>query len=226
MQIKINDKILSIPPYISTNWSNIASLHMKGNLLIISLSDGNTIGIPGLPPETVELIYSYHATFLETAPLTSTPFKIIDSIEPTIRFALGSLEELGNVAQHNPAQSNAPNLPPEILEKIGTISKILLPNEAVLPKAEPSCNCFYCQIARTLNPSSSLPITAVKETHEEVSDAELKFQQWEITQTGENLYTVTNRLDTKEIYSVYLGEPVGCTCGKLGCEHVVAVLKS
>lgn len=224
MQIKVNDKILSIPPYISTSWSNISSLHTKGSQLIVSLNDGNTVSIPGLPLETVDLIYNYHAAFLETAPLPSTPSKIIESIEPTIRFALGSLEEIGNVMQHNPMQSNAPHLPPEILEKIGTISKLLLPNDAILPKAETSCNCFYCQIARTLNPSSS--VKPEKEVHEEVSDSELGFQQWDIVQTGDKLFSVTNRLDNNEKYSVFLGEPVGCTCGKLGCEHVVAVLKS
>ena len=30
MQVKINEKILSIPPsYVSTNWSRIEALHMK-----------------------------------------------------------------------------------------------------------------------------------------------------------------------------------------------------
>ncbi len=61
---------------------------------------------------------------------------------------------------------------------------------------------------------------------EEISSEELSFQQWEIVQTGENLYQVVNRLDRADSYRVYLGDTIGCTCGKDGCEHVIAVLKS
>ena len=48
----------------------------------------------------------------------------------------------------------------------------------------------------------------------------------EITQTGDKLFTVVNKLDPQENYHVYLGHPVGCTCGKQGCEHILVVLKS
>ena len=66
-----------------------------------------------------------------------------------------------------------------------------------------------------------------KEREEEiVSDEDLKFKTWDIVQTGEKLYDVTNPLDTKEQYHVYLGEPVGCTCGEQYCEHIRAVLSS
>ena len=36
MEIKITDKILSIPPYISTGWSQITTLQMKENVLILT----------------------------------------------------------------------------------------------------------------------------------------------------------------------------------------------
>jgi hypothetical protein len=142
--------------------------------------------------------------------------------EPSIRFAFGtSLDGLGGMMQHNPNQANAPDLPPEILQKIGAISKILSPSDEVdLPKAETGCNCFYCQIARALNPATSV----LEEP--EVTAEELNFQQWTITQTGDKLYMVVNRLDDHEKYNVYLGQPIGCTCGKEGCEHILAVLKS
>ncbi|WP_228840590.1 hypothetical protein [Candidatus Protochlamydia phocaeensis] len=237
MQIKINEKILSIPPYISTSWSRIAALHMKGGILAITLIDGDTINIPKLSDETIEQIFSYHATYLEKEQLASQAGSaytlkeenlkgMVEQFgEPSFKLAFGSLDGLNTAMQHNPAQANAPDLPPEILQKIEAISKVIAPSdEALLPKAEPFCNCFHCQVARVLNPP---PITAtVEEHHEEVSDSDLQFQQWTITQTGDKLFSVTNRLDTHEKYSVYLGHPVGCTCGKQGCEHILAVLKS
>jgi hypothetical protein len=63
--MKINDKIISIPPYISTNWNSIAAIHMKGNLLVVSLVDGDTINIPGLKHETIEMVFNFHALHLE-----------------------------------------------------------------------------------------------------------------------------------------------------------------
>jgi hypothetical protein len=61
---------------------------------------------------------------------------------------------------------------------------------------------------------------------EEVSDEDLKFRDWEIKQTAEQLYTVTNPLDANEHYNVFLGSPLGCTCGDKNCEHIRAVLTS
>lgn len=232
MAIKITEKILSIPPYISTSWSRIAALHIKGSVLAITLADGDTVQIPNLDPETIQSIFQHHAIFLdkELPPANDiqeiTKMKgMMEQGEPSIRFAFGtSMEGLGSIMQHNPSQADAPDIPPDILQKIGAISKIIAPadEQAVLPKAEPNCNCFHCQIARVLNPTSSHP------DHEdgEVKNEELQFQQWTITQTGDKLYSVVNRLDDHEKYSVFLGEPVGCTCGIQGCEHILAVLKS
>ncbi len=237
MPIKINEKILSIPPYISTSWSHITALHIKGNLLVIVLIDGDTINIPGLSKETIELIFNHHATYLEnesfnlshppSSPKKESLSSLLDQVtEPTIRLAFGSLDGLGAVMQHNPAQANAPTLPPELLQKISGIAKIIAPLEdSLLPKAELSCNCFYCQIARALNPQNDGE-EELKPELEEIKDEELQFQQWNIIQTGNNLFSVINRLDDHEKYSVYLGHPVGCTCGKQGCEHILAVLKS
>lgn len=231
MSIKINDKILSIPPYVSTNWSQIAALHMKGSVLAVTLVDGDTLHVPNLTSETVHLIFHYHAIYLEKehvikevdSPNLSLK-EIIEQGEPSIRLAFGSsLEGLGSIMQHNPSQANAPNLPSEILKKVGAIAKIIASDDLVLPKAEANCNCFYCQIAHVLNPIS---LVSSEEEDVEIKVEELQFQQWTIMQTGDNLFCVVNRLDEYEKYNVYLGEPVGCTCGRQGCEHILAVLKS
>lgn len=232
----ITDKILSIPPYVSTTWSCIATLHMKGGLLAITLKDGDTLNIPSLNPETVQSIFEHHAAYLEkeqSEPPVSdiAKFKEImgHSGEPSVRFAFGtSMENLGvGIMQHNPEQKDAPDLPQEILQKIGTIAKIMgSTDDLALPQPESGCNCFHCQITRALSTGCSHqnPNLALEEG--EVSDHDLQFQQWTIKQVADQLFTVTNKLDDHEEYNVYLGEPIGCTCGQTGCEHILAVLKS
>jgi len=63
---------------------------------------------------------------------------------------------------------------------------------------------------------------------EEVKDEELTFKdEWEVKETGDKLlFSVHNPLDPKECYSVFLGDPIGCTCGKKNCDHIKAVLRS
>lgn len=244
--MKINNKILSIPPHISTNWGNITSIITKGPLLVIHLQDGRTVDIPGLEQAVIEVIFTTHANFLEQSsnnPLSMKmlPFPqggsspLLPQIDTGVRFNLGSMEDFGSsVFQHNPEQSQIPEIPSEILSKILAITKIISPAEQMeLPKAEPHCNCVHCQLSRAAHqelPQAEIPLTTTQATasiqDDVVSDAELNFQQWEIVQTGEKLFSVTNRLEPQERYSVYLGTPIGCTCGKSGCEHTLAVLRS
>ncbi|MBA3722841.1 MAG: hypothetical protein H0W88_10645 [Parachlamydiaceae bacterium] len=236
--MKINDKILSIPPFVSTSWSRITSLIMKGNLLVISLNDGNSLSIPDLPTEIIESIFTHHAEYLEKSkPDSAITHSLMLNDEEQLnrlleqghgsimKFGFGTSDEMGNMMQHNPEQAESPDLPPEVVQKIAAISKILTSEEVLMPKPEPSCNCFHCQIARAM--LSTSPIT-IENAHIEpvVSDAELTFQEWDINQTGDKLFSVTNRLDENEKYNVYLGQPIGCTCGHEGCEHIIAVLKS
>lgn len=248
--MKITPRILHIPPYISTAWSQVRALSRKETDLLIFLVDGTSISIPSLSHETIQEIFSAHATFLEgqqqqstssiqTTPLPfqlfqSTPNSPLMSTNPEaaahFRFGFDSADSLQTAMHHNPAQANMPDLPKEIVNKIAEIAKIVAPDDIKnIPKPEPHCNCTHCQISRAIHdqfdpkePSqiSSLPL------EEEVSDKDLHFQEWEISQVGDKLYSVVNPLDREEKYSVFLGEPVGCTCGKQGCEHILAVLKS
>lgn len=131
---------------------------------------------------------------------------------------------MGAALQHDPTQAKSPDLPQEILSKISTITKMLdMDASAELPKPEKDCNCFHCQIARAISSGSN---SNDEEKEEEVSDEELKFREWDIVSSGDKLYTVTNPLDNAEQYSVYLGDPVGCTCGNPKCEHIKAVLST
>jgi hypothetical protein len=247
--MKINNKIFTLPPYISTSWVNINALYMKGNNLVVTLNDGDSIIIPQLKPEVIESIFNAHSSYLEEDTLENssnqfsnqgkdfqvkgahpqTFFSSETGMELPFRFGFGPID--GLALQHNPAQANSPEIPNEILTKIGAIAKIISPEEInSLPKPEPHCNCMHCQIARTIHGVLSLNDQGIEPqplpVEDTVGDEELVFQQWDISQSGDNLFTVINRLDTKEKYSVYLGHPIGCTCGKQGCEHILAVLKS
>ncbi len=236
--MKINEKILSIPPYISTSWNYVKSLQMKGPFLVITLMGGELINIPNLKNDIVELIFKAHAEYLEKT--IESPKETNSSFTQTIfnpevsempfKLGIGSIDGMGNPLMHNPAQKDAPDIPKQILQKIAAIVKILSADEILaMPKAEPHCNCLHCQIVRTVTLASESEQTSNEhqDSHEdEVKEEELAFQQWDVTQTGDKLFNVVNRLDVQEKYSVYLGQPVGCTCGKSNCEHIVAVLKS
>lgn len=247
--MKINDRIFSLPPYISTCWSNIAALHMKETALIVNMIDGESVQIPDLKPEVLETIFDSHAKFLDENTMAEIsdnqqfgvfPFQQgqeeVGDMELPLKFGIGGMDTWGAALQHNPAQASMPNLPDEVLEKVRSISKIIAPEDPMaMPKPEPHCNCMHCQIARAINQGLGLSDmyqkdekTADENVEEslEVSDGELLFQQWEIQQMEDKVYNVINRLDNEEKYSVYLGHPVGCTCGKEGCEHILAVLKS
>lgn len=246
--MKINEKILSIPPYISTTWENISSIKMKGSLISITLKDGDSIDIPTLEKETIDLIFTTHAEQIEKTCFQNLYFKeagpeIEKKQHPILsqtlfgqgqhmgnfplKFEFATLDGLNMIAEHNPQEMNAPNLPDLILEKIGSIAKIVAPDElAPLPKDVPNCNCFHCQITRTINGNMSKEINEEVIVDEVVLDDELQFNQWNVTLMGENLYKVTNKLDSDEQYNVFLGSPVGCNCGHTNCEHIIAALRS
>lgn len=244
--MKINSKILSLPPYISTSWKNIASLHVEetpsGHSLMIELQNSTLIEVPNLDSSIIEAIFAAHAKSLDQdppAPQTRpTPSKVSlgqpmnngGNNEELLGFSFplqigsGGIENLGSAISHNPEQADAANLPQEILDKIAAISKAVGIDSSMLPKAEPHCNCIHCQIARAVHGEAPKEVEEVSE--EEVTPEDLKFRIWDIAQTGQNLYVVSNPLDAKEQYNVFLGAPVGCTCGEKNCEHIRAVLNS
>lgn len=237
---KINRKILSLPPYLSTSWKNISLLHVKkeasSSILVVTLQNGSTIEIPHLDQTTIQEIFAAHSQSMETmeeSPGIKTQ-KMPESSKSTATLSLGvpfqfgeGMENFSSFLQHNPAQAHLPNLPTEMIEKIRAVTKAMGLNldQANIPKAEPHCNCMYCQIARAV--SEEGPEAAIsREEEEEVSDDDLSFRSWDIKKEGENLYVVTNPIDKNEHYQVYLGTPIGCTCGEKNCEHIRVVLSS
>lgn len=225
--MKINDHVLSLPPFISTHWSNVKTLFVETiedkSVLVIILQDSSRVEIPELDKETLILIFETHSKVIEKEVNKAT---VEASIGFPLRIDRNGIEAMGSALHHNPDQLNNPELPIEVLKKIAAVAKILS-MEAPLdsfPKPEPKCNCLHCQIARAIQNG----IISQREEYieEAISEEDLKFKSWDIKQIGENLYSVTNPIDKSETYNVFLGEPIGCTCGEKKCEHIRAVLRS
>ncbi len=216
MNIKINDSLLHIPPYISTGWEHIESLSVVGSSLVVLLKSGAKVEIPHLDPAILQNIFTTHAQVLEKK-ANPMQFRFGFPLQPG-----SGIETLGGMMQHNPEQANNPDMPPEILEKLTGVAKVLgVPDD--LPPGEPNCNCTYCQFARALKGETKTDSSAPEE---EVLDKELTFRSWEIKETSDHLYLVTNPLDHNDQYRVHLKDPFGCTCGEKNCEHLRAVLNS
>ncbi len=231
--MRINHKILSIPPYISTSWKNVLSLHMELReevpVLIVGLVSGSTIEIPNLDKITLQAAFAAHEKHLEQeqSPVKTAPAENASTIIG-LPFGL-RMEgmEIGNILQHNQEAAHTPDLPKEVLEKIASLAKVVgLDSQDTLPRAEPHCNCVHCQILRALSVEPAHAIAPTSDEQEEVLDVDLKFRDWDIRQSADKLYLVANPLNKEEHYNVFLGNPIGCTCGEKNCEHIRAVLNS
>ena len=228
--MRITATALSIPPYISVAWQDVSSLSTKldansqPTILVIVLRNQMQVEVPHIDSINLEEIFHAFAKYHEQDKVTEKKF-----FEAPFHFSLplkkGMAKDSINTSMtHNPEQANLPNLPPEMLEKVTQITKAFgLEDTSILPTPEPGCNCVHCQIIRSLHGDAPTKHLALEE---DVSEADLSFRGWDIKQTQEKLYTVTNPLDANEHYTVFLGEPLGCTCGHKNCEHIKAVLST
>lgn len=237
--MNINAKILSIPPYISTSWKNIASLHVQrvaaGDLLIITLISGARIEVPHIDSSLIEAIFTAHAEHINheekhaQMKLQAKPIATSEQflLKLPLPFPGMAPEEFATLLQHDSSQARGPNLPQDILDKITEITQSMaIEDSALLPQAEQGCNCIRCQIAHAMQNGLGKQVPEEKKEEEIVSDEDLTFRTWDVAQENDKLYLVTNPLEIKEQYHVYLGDPIGCTCGNTRCEHIQAVLKT
>lgn len=239
--MKITSRLLSIPPYISTQWDQVSSLRVVDGKLVVSLKDGTTCTIPDLPQAVLDQIFTCHTEFSDTQNHQREELSgILEGIRSGFKDFFGMLGKLGATAmgsigkalEHDPNNAHLPNLPPEMVEKVRLLLNVI-PEEDILamPEAHPDCNCMYCQINRTLRRAlaekkGEVPDVIEGPGEEPVEEKELQFTEWIVEPMGDKLYKVINKLDSKEEYRVFLGDPIGCTCGKAHCEHVLAVLRS
>ena len=249
--MKISEKLICIPPHISTTWDQITFLyteqdtHSEGLVLVLHLQNGNIVRIPHLDASIIDIAFAAHIKYLESQGVQKeSPSKSISNLIQNllgmppdqiasipIRFGIGGLsggmEGLESAFQHNASQGDIPNLPPEVIEKITSMARLITNGDiGSFPKPEPHCNCMHCQVARSIHGNQGEKEGSQKEQEETVTEEDLRFRNWDIQQTGDKLYLVKNPLDAREQYNVYLGTPVGCTCGQSHCEHIKAVLNS
>ena len=122
----INPKILNIPPFISTQWSQIEFITTEGNLLIVHLKSGKFVSVPDLSEETIQKVFQMHGSYAEVErpanipsipPLPLQPPLSFGSGGFKIAFSAGGMDQQvpGLPLQHMEELREAPNLPPEVL---------------------------------------------------------------------------------------------------------------
>lgn len=231
----INREVFSLPPYISTSWGHVAALYMKDDVLVVALDEGIVISIPSLVPNIVQQIFDAHAAYLtEEAKRGQTKQKLREMEGTVVEFpfktSMGLDGMMSSSMQHNPEQAHAPDIPKDILNKIVGITKLLGPEDAnQFPKAEPHCNCMYCQIARAvhsaLDDDDAIEIVA-ENKREPIAPPTPHESSWIVAKEDEHIYNVHHKDSPEETFKVFLGDQVGCTCGQSGCAHMLAVLRS
>jgi hypothetical protein len=233
--MRITNNILSIPPYISTSWLYVNTLHVEyrteSAYLIVHLKNGLKVEIPQLSDQLIQEIFHMHSKFLEEhinqPTISNDPSNTAVLKDPLLpgsmlNINLEGLNQFNESLQHNWEQKDFPQLPEDFLKRISILSNIM--KEEILtslPHAEPHCNCPYCQVIRAMR-----AVVPHEEAEEVISDADLRFKDWEVTKEEDQLYIVTNPLNQEEQYRVFLGTPIGCNCGQTKCEHIKAVLRS
>ena len=243
--MRINNKILSIPPYISTSWKQISSLKAEkkeGFLqLHITLQDGSYTLIPQIESPVVDAIFSSHAKYLENEmPQEKQPPSIFSFESPRMSSSalldapfplpFPEFKNLTSFLQHDSEKSLEANFPQEMLDKIAHLTKAMgISDIRLFPKAEPHCNCPHCQIARSMK--KAFEETQREEENslyldEEVTEKDLSFKSWFIYPLENNNYKVIHPDNKDEIYLVSLGSPLSCSCGSNQCEHIRSVLSS
>lgn len=227
--IKINKSVLSIPPYISTQWNQISAISFDDakKVLVITLTNGGSVNIPNLDKNTIDKVFSMHASHMQVAEQKTTN-NASANIQIPFDFSnlqLPGLNSFSSIMQHDEAGAKSPDLPQEVLEKVKAMREALNIDDSALDMPAPvdHCNCIHCQVNRALQGVTDKEPVA----EEPVKASDLTFKEWNIEPAGPDLFNVSNPLDEKEQYQVYLGDDnMGCTCGQKNCPHLIAVLKS
>lgn len=240
--MKITSQILSIPPYLSTRWDYIQSLRVQDKALLVTLQSGPPCSIPGLTEEEISQIFTGFATYAhhpkeETKSdelLKKDLSQLVEGVKKGVSEFVSLLSKLGGhslgfakALEHDPANAHLPPLPPEIVGRIEMLLQIVSEEDILaMPEPESDCNCMYCQVQRILRTALEKKKERGENEEEPVDESELKFNEWTVEQSEDKIYIVRNKLNPQEEYRVFLGEPLGCTCGKANCEHIIAVLRS
>lgn len=227
---KINKHLLSLPPYISTSWNRVSSLHLEAKELCVNLTNGILIKIPDLNPSLIETIFFFHRQALEAQALECAVPQGPSSSNLPFAFDPGrDFLSSSPLLQHNLEQGKIEDLPVDILDKIVSMVKTLgMRTLEVFEKAEAHCNCIHCQVARRVHQNAdSRPLPDNRYPDDElVSDEDLRFRTWNIEERAHKMYAVWNPFKEDIIYYVSIETPIRCSCMAKNCEHIAAVLSS
>lgn len=241
--MKITPFLLSIPPHVSARWEYIQSLRVQENVLIVTLKDGSSCAIPGLTQEELSQIFTAFSSYAQQPEREESKHDEIlkkdlsqlfegikkgfsDFVQAFAKTGVHSLS-FAKSLEHDPANAHLAPLLPDAKRRVEMLLQIV-PEEEILSMPEPvqDCNCMYCQVQRLLREALFKKKHLGEEMGEPVDESELTFTEWTVEPLSDKLYAVRNKLNPQEEYRVFLGEPLGCTCGKANCEHILAVLRS
>jgi hypothetical protein len=212
-------------------------------MLIITLKDGSSGSIPDLTQEELSQIFTSFSSYAElpeeeehkeAAAFKKDISQLVEGMKKGVSEFVNLLTKTGGQAlgitkslEHDPTNAHLADLPPEARKRVEMLLQIV-PEDEILAMHEPiqNCNCMYCQVQRILRATLYKKKHPSEDEEEPVDASELTFTEWNVEPIAEKLYIVRNKLDPQEEYRVFLGEPLGCTCGKINCEHIIAVLRS
>ncbi len=232
MKIRITEKLLCLPPFLSTTWEQVRYLKLEidkagHEVLVICMSDGGIVRLLDINEKLLSAIFEGHLRFLEERAKASVVQHALGHFEQMLAHLKSGIltpENVADLLSHNAEHAGLPPLPKEVLDKITQVAHWITPQEAsAMPHPEEGCNCVHCQIARTIQEKVS---STDEMGGEEVKLEELSFRDWIVQEMGDKLYQVTNPDNPQDQYSVFLGSPIGCTCGMKDCEHIKTVLNT
>lgn len=228
MKMQINKKMLSIPPYISTQWGCIVSIAQNKEseeALDFSLTNEIVISVPNLSKEDQKKIFRTHQEYLTSCQEVSEAqiFTLLsgDSVSPT-QVSIPASASFFPLLQHSVEVSGLPEIPKETILKMTQVFDDLTTHQNPFYKApEPHCQCMYCQIARVVHDEVGSLEGEDNSTKDAVDTTISK--GWHVKEYSPDQFEVSSPNASNGPFVVTLSPP-SCSCGSASCEHIAAVL--
>lgn len=235
---KINSKILLIHPFISVAFQEVsyltAQIQNGALILLVGLKNGTVVPVPSLSEKEILSAFLAHEQHVEEMGLQKAAFfhklsratpidGAIATDLPSLSFQLSDLGTLP-LNGHDDSMKDAPPLPKDVIEKVSLVARTLGGDLFEQIEFVPNCNCFFCQIARSIKEDLAR-MKGEEEQIEEEPEAPLS-KEWVITEIGDHLFRVSHHTDSSQVYTVSLKGQIQCSCGQERCLHIRAVLES
>lgn len=220
------------------SYLSVEIIEDKKHLNVI-LKNGSKISVPDLSEEEIEAAFKAHMGHLETEQnqekdgqflqklFRSTPVEGALATElPSMSFQFSDLGAFP-LNGHDEMMRDSPPLPKEVIEKICIVAKAIGGDLFQDVEFVSNCNCFFCQIARSVK-GSIQEKKGIDIPHIIPSDLEKEgtHPDWKVEEIGDNLFKVTDRDHPLITFEVSLKDRLSCTCCQERCPHMRAVLES